>query len=35
MFELAIPVGIMVTPDAPTHKVAFAAGFELRVLVPL
>lgn len=35
LYELAIPIGILVEPSAATHKVAFAAGFGLRIFIPL
>lgn len=34
-FEMSIPIGVLVDPDAPSHKVAFAAAMCLRYLWPL
>lgn len=35
LYEVAIPIGILVEPDAPAQRVAFAAGLDLRFLLPL
>jgi hypothetical protein len=35
LYEMAFPIGVVWAPDAPAEKVAFAAAFELRFLLPL
>lgn len=34
MFEIGIPIGIWVYPDASTNTVAFGSGFDIRVDIP-
>jgi hypothetical protein len=35
MFEVAIPIGVVVAPNGPTSRVGFGAGMSLRFLIPL